>query len=366
MSSLPLDLISDILSRLPVKPLLRFRCVSKCFCSLIDSQDFVKLHLNQAIETNSGLSLIVPTLTSDNKFFSLELDSVDNPVEIEYPFKKYNRGHTSVIGCCHGLLAMFNRRLGMSVFNPTTKKFKLFPQFWSDCYTDYMTNNFHFDGFGYDASTDDYKLVRIIQSYKVDYLEVIIYSLKADTWRRTREFPYYILDDRCNGVFIAGALHWLAARGSVRTGQNMILAFDLKSEKFYEVQQPHGMKGGFCSQVGVLRGCLWINSYYHDEPRCDIWVMKEYGSQQSWSKLCSFSKMLHETCYYTEAFAFSKDGDKALIYQHSRCLHWYNLKDHKQDVIEIRNENQSLWDAFICMGSLASIDAYTTVGVDTV
>lgn len=58
----------------------------------------------------------------------------------------------------------------------------------------------------------------------------------------------------------------------------MILAFDLKSEKFYEVQQPHGMKGGFCSQVGVLRGCLWINSYYHDEPRCDIWVMKEYGS----------------------------------------------------------------------------------------
>ncbi|KAL9427479.1 hypothetical protein AB3S75_029630 [Citrus x aurantiifolia] len=56
---LPLDLIVDILIRLPVRSLARFRCASRSFRSLIDGQDFVNRYVNHSIETNSNLGLSV-------------------------------------------------------------------------------------------------------------------------------------------------------------------------------------------------------------------------------------------------------------------------------------------------------------------
>lgn len=54
--ALPCDMLDEILCRLPVKLLLRCRCVSKEWCSLIDSTRFVKKHLKKALDYNaSGL-----------------------------------------------------------------------------------------------------------------------------------------------------------------------------------------------------------------------------------------------------------------------------------------------------------------------
>ncbi|XP_059450216.1 putative F-box protein At3g10240 [Corylus avellana] len=47
---LPLELVSEILVRLPVKPLVRFRCVCKDWFSLISSNDFINTHINGALD----------------------------------------------------------------------------------------------------------------------------------------------------------------------------------------------------------------------------------------------------------------------------------------------------------------------------
>lgn len=64
---LPLDVIIDVLIRLPVKIPLRFRCVSKSFRSVIDRQDFIKLHLNRSVKTNSNRSLLLSPLTEKHR-----------------------------------------------------------------------------------------------------------------------------------------------------------------------------------------------------------------------------------------------------------------------------------------------------------
>ncbi|KAL5778709.1 hypothetical protein ACOSQ2_009446 [Xanthoceras sorbifolium] len=44
MSALPVDLIVYLLCRIPVKSLLRFRCVSKQFRSIIDDPEFIRCY----------------------------------------------------------------------------------------------------------------------------------------------------------------------------------------------------------------------------------------------------------------------------------------------------------------------------------
>ncbi|XP_042515312.1 F-box protein CPR1-like [Macadamia integrifolia] len=78
--NLPEDLIIDILSRLPVKSLLRFRCVSKPWCTLITDPSFIKMHLNRSLAINTNLTLIYKNSID---FYSVDLDAW----ELNHPLK---------------------------------------------------------------------------------------------------------------------------------------------------------------------------------------------------------------------------------------------------------------------------------------
>ena len=48
----PDDIVVDILSRLPVKSLYRFKCLCKFWCNLMSDSHLVKLQLNHSIKAN--------------------------------------------------------------------------------------------------------------------------------------------------------------------------------------------------------------------------------------------------------------------------------------------------------------------------
>ncbi|AES80212.1 F-box and associated interaction domain protein [Medicago truncatula] len=83
---LPDDLITELLSFLPVKSPVRFKCVCKSWKTLISNPNFVKLHLNQSSTRNPlftlvtlhfmGFSVVPYSLNSliENPLFTLSVD----------------------------------------------------------------------------------------------------------------------------------------------------------------------------------------------------------------------------------------------------------------------------------------------------
>ncbi|KAJ6747822.1 F-BOX PROTEIN CPR1 [Salix koriyanagi] len=129
MSSLPLEMIAEILCRLQAKELLCCRSVSKPWCALIDGPNFVKLHLKHSVDTSSNLYIILRT-TSHVHYMSFDENLVLNDCvtlkELNHPLMCYNHG-IKVLGSVNGLLCISNVVDDIAVWNPSIRKHRVVP-----------------------------------------------------------------------------------------------------------------------------------------------------------------------------------------------------------------------------------------------
>lgn len=89
-------------------------------------------------------------------------------------------------------------------------------------------------GFGYDSSTNDYKVVGVCQWRELDFVEVLIYTLgSGNGWRNLGKFNVGPNQSWGHSIFFNEALYWLDV------GLQMIFVFDLVEEKFREHLAPH-------------------------------------------------------------------------------------------------------------------------------
>ncbi|OMO55559.1 hypothetical protein CCACVL1_27185, partial [Corchorus capsularis] len=94
----------DILSLLPVKTLMRFRCVSKPWSSLINDRDFSKSHvqryMNGGINTTNEFTLLIP---SSLGLYCMDSNSLGNMVKLKPPLQTSPVDTFNIIGSCNGL-----------------------------------------------------------------------------------------------------------------------------------------------------------------------------------------------------------------------------------------------------------------------
>lgn len=357
---LPLDLIVDILIRLPVRSLARFRCASRSFRSLIDGQDFVNRYVNHSIETNSNLGLSVSVENSKwkRRYYSLSFDqyAFDNCLEIDLPLMK-NCKFGFIIGSCNGLLALENScRNIMLLLNPLTKRHRVLPTFYRDLSRCVPS----LEGFGFDVGSGDFKLVKILAFGKpMNYTEVAVFSLRVNSWRRIQDFPYFWVTGRCS-VFVNGALHWAAALNQDADRNDIIIAFDLKSEEFYQVPLPPivGIEGYYIV-VEALGGCLCLLCKFDDDDDdrpWDLWVMKEYGVNDSWTNLAT---LLNVGGGNVKPLVYSRSEDKVLLHAVRRDLCWYDLERHRvRSIVEIDDKVRRCDMCTVCVNTLVSPNAH--------
>ncbi|OMO57954.1 hypothetical protein COLO4_34969 [Corchorus olitorius] len=157
--NIPHDMFDEILCRLAVKDVLRFRCLSKGCRDLIDSPDFVKLHLSHSLKTNSHRFLIIRNY-GNPKPYTLDFDSLENAQIKNTDILPDLQVDSPILGSCNGLIALHSKNGDAIVIcNPTTRKTREIPKppTTGNMYVNY--------GFGYDPVSDDYKLVMLIQRY---------------------------------------------------------------------------------------------------------------------------------------------------------------------------------------------------------
>ncbi|KAJ9701334.1 hypothetical protein PVL29_006608 [Vitis rotundifolia] len=241
MTYIPEVIMVDILSRLPVKSLLRFRCVCKAWCTLISRPQFVETHLHDLavdLELHLGIS---------NKRTATVLDSCN--------------GLLCVIDCFYGFYSLKPPQK-LILWNPSTRQCNHIP---CPSFVGYQNCMY---SFFYDPDSDDYKINGID-----------IFTLKTNEWRTVEETHSSVIR-YWSATYFNGNLHWLAFRYGEDERSSMV-AFSIREEKFQEMELP-SQRAVF--GLRVLGGCLCVDGLYTN----DKWVMEEYGIKESWKRLMAF------------------------------------------------------------------------------
>lgn len=315
MPYLPNEVIFEILLRLPIKSIIKFKSVSKSWLSLLSSPRFVNTHLifsrNNHKNIPQKLLLLTPNQNLSNKkstlFHSLSETAVC--VDLDYPLKSPSCV-TRVIGSCDGLICLSVEN-SVILWNPSTRKWKKIPK-----EPIFMNQDYHCTyGFGYDKINDDYKLVLAYSSKikNIGYNEFKVYSLKTDSWKRiTGAVDGYVYSNP--GVLINGVVHWDSRSHCDFNGDNSkIVYFNLVSEKQGKLDLPSHDENEdvhwdlMCSSESLFGFC-------HCESRgaVDIWIMKEYGVKESWSKVASVPYYVIPGIFELPLF-MNEDGEVLLI-----------------------------------------------------
>ncbi|CAA3030594.1 F-box kelch-repeat At3g23880-like [Olea europaea subsp. europaea] len=255
---IPRDVIIEILSRLPVKSLLRFKCVCKSWRSIITGHSFIYEHLNMALVDCKRARLLIMHIdphTRATVFSLFTNEQLKAPKNLRFHTKP--QGHFRIMGPCHGLFCLYDYYENFFLWNPATREIKDMPKTPIRLSREFVhkPNNALY-GFGFDLKTRDYKVVKMLWSdYKdgVGEYRVYVYTLSTNSWRKidvallTRvyySFSYY------NSAYVNGTYYWWA--------RLFIVCFDISNEQLWMIRLP---KLIFPPMEGDVRASTTFNEY---------------------------------------------------------------------------------------------------------
>ncbi|CAH9102478.1 unnamed protein product [Cuscuta europaea] len=365
---LPWEIITDILCRLPLKDVLRYRSVSTSWCSLIDGRDFVKLHFKHSPESTSQLGFI---FGGTNDLCWAAFSDLSSFIRLTYPIGD-DKGIT-VAGSSNGLLALMNSKGDAAIWNPFTRSRRYISLPISDHFGSFPFHSFEIllTGFGYDPITEDYKFLLMIEFNGIMDLsftrEVKVYSLKARKWKGIDHFPSNYTYLRNNGVLFGNALHYWMVKVNP-DNWDTILVFDLVTEKCQEMGLPdyNGRETCSCLKLVDLGGSFCAVMVPNYDPvleiseRVDVWEMKQYGVKESWTKLFSVATSIATGPFnYLVPIAFLQNGDQVLLEQDGKKLLLFDMK-MKRVMKRVGSSFPYICDTIVCVKSLVGLDSVHT------
>lgn len=277
------DVLIEILSKLSVKSLLRFRCVCKSWYDLVENPSFI----HKRFKNEDNTRLIVRYTDSDDDgsddfyypkiCFSLFLDETLADLSSQDLLPQMPVLGV-LFGPFDGIFCSFVNNFRIALWNLATKECKALPQ----CIP-ILPQNIEVScsnvGFGLDPISNNYKLVWILTLWDekrntfYEFTHVGVYNLSTNSWRDFKGFEIskYNLRDVLDSMYHGGVCYWLAIRDGYG---EVILSFSLNDEIFQEVQEPCIIE--FAPKtLGVYNDYLCLIILDTSKSCFDAWIMKE-------------------------------------------------------------------------------------------
>ncbi|CAF1700880.1 BnaC03g22640D [Brassica napus] len=347
MKELGLDLEEEVLLRLPLKSILKFKSVSKQWRSLLESRSFSERRRHITIQKNQKKMQFVAALLLN--YPKLVVDD-DEEVEMIYLDCNFPKSLSSKEREGLYMYSDFSRRPSLScdglvcmpvpgwinVLNPSTGEFLRFPSGRDPKMTDVLVDGSRrgFEvfpgywrmGFGRDIVNGNYKVVRMCFQRNYSYCEIL--EINIGVWRKLKRKPLFYVGERLKSAFVNGSIYWLVVDSYYQTQK--ILALDLHTEEFRSVKTPPR----FCKsgQIANLEDRLVIAVAHTGNPdfKFGIWSMD--AQEETWSITYSFP-LSSSTCssyvsrcsawwHWCMPLAVSKRGN-LYFYDNEKKLHKY-------------------------------------------
>ncbi|XP_021866237.2 F-box/kelch-repeat protein At3g23880-like [Spinacia oleracea] len=241
-SYLPTELLTEVLARLPVKTLVIFRLVCKLWCSIIDSSDFISMHLNVYNKNSSRHHHVLALLAFRSRY-----ELTVRPSDSSRKTGDLGRipGSYQIVGNCNGLMLMKKYPSSpkeLVLYNPCIRKSLILPT----CPLEYAVYIL-----GFAPSSNEYKVFACkfsgrFSSENLEEATIAVYSLndrqwrvKPNCWTNIWSWGRVDLTDGKRRVFCGGVLYWIGCASN----HLHIMCVDFEVEKFSIMKLPEAAKG---------------------------------------------------------------------------------------------------------------------------
>ncbi|CAH8333401.1 unnamed protein product [Eruca vesicaria subsp. sativa] len=289
-TTIPFDLIIEILSRLPAKSLFRFQTVSKLCFSTIRNKFFVDLFLTRS-KTRPRLLLTLYLTAAENQFIFSAPEPTDDDksssfsgVMARYEMPISAPAYHFLYGCVNGIVCFRGVRCNtIAVYNPTTRQVVKLP--------DVKTNGRIMEAYlGYDPVEDQYKVLCVIMRFCFGSQDIpqehwVCTVSSSREWRKM-ENPTEDEDYRIafGGTCIDGAVYYAVNHAR-------IVRFDVRSEKIDFIKMPKEYSITYVSIFTNYKGKLGCVDYSCKENWMTLWVLED-AERQEWSSMkCGLPSM---------------------------------------------------------------------------
>ncbi|CAN6806327.1 unnamed protein product [Brassica oleracea] len=288
---IPVDLLIDIFSRLPLKHVARFRCLSKSWASILGSPYFTELFLTKS----SNRPRLLFTVNSYGKLFFFSTPQItQNPhanssvVATWYkthPWKHHERTssllHGRLVCCTDGERDYYAERV---ICNPTTGELLRLPKLKSIL-------NYRVMYCGYDPTEKKIKLLSAAAYFNTNRAWVLTLETGKLLWRMIEcKYHYVMFRDPTythrHMICIDGVLYYLACINIIDISHSTdfaIVCFDVKSEKFsfINIDDESMYRGG--STLINYKGRLGVVQFTDYERTLCLWLLEDAAGINKWS-----------------------------------------------------------------------------------
>ena len=301
-SSLPEDLVEDILSRVSATPLVRLRETSKQWNAILKSGSFAMMHAAHAPKEESLMITLI-----DHRVCLVKINLHDPSVKVA-PHALYLKDPLSdsskevdirKVFHCHGLLLCSTKDKRLVVWNPCSGETK-----WVKPRDTYKKSDYYALGYDNKSSSKQYKILRMDRTDLPLNNVYEVYDFTTNLWRVLGVATDWFLAKYRGGISVKGNTYWVATQAVEKPNHDFILSFDFSTEMFQSLSLPYPFRYGISALSVVREEQLCLLGAHPDiyfwnggiPLSClQVWVITSTGS---WNK--------SQTVYNTRRYPSSK------------------------------------------------------------